>query len=37
MKDMIAEIYNYPVKHGGVLGDLIDATDEDSISKVVIE
>ncbi|KAF9379181.1 hypothetical protein CPB97_009128 [Podila verticillata] len=36
-KDMIQEIYNFPVKQGGVLGDLIDATDKDMISKVYVE
>lgn len=36
-KATIDEIYNYPVKVGGVLGDLIDATDKDLISKVCIE
>ncbi|KAF9318767.1 hypothetical protein BG003_010599 [Podila horticola] len=25
---------SYPIKHGGTLGDLIDATDKDAISKM---
>ncbi|KAF9296576.1 hypothetical protein BGZ74_010258 [Mortierella antarctica] len=36
-KAMIKEVYNFPVKQGGVLGDLIDATDKDMISRVYIE
>lgn len=36
-KSMLDEIYNFPIKNGGVLGDLIDATDKDLISKVYIE
>ncbi|KAF9392199.1 hypothetical protein CPC16_003510 [Podila verticillata] len=34
---MIDEIYNFPLKNGGVLGHLIDSTDPDLISKVYIE
>lgn len=34
---MLDEIYNFPIKNGGVLGDLIDATDKNLISKVYIE
>ncbi|KAF9386806.1 hypothetical protein CPC16_007370 [Podila verticillata] len=34
---MIDELYNFPTIHGGKLGDLIDATDKDNISKVYIE
>ncbi|KAG0032926.1 hypothetical protein BGZ82_006321 [Podila clonocystis] len=33
-KAMIKEIYNFPVKQGGVLGDLIDATDMDLIYRM---
>ncbi|KAG0318430.1 hypothetical protein BG000_004245 [Podila horticola] len=36
-KTTIDEVYNYPLKEGGVLGDLIDATDKDLISKVYYE
>ncbi|KAG0033898.1 hypothetical protein BGZ81_006919 [Podila clonocystis] len=36
-KAMIDELYNFPTIHGGKLGDLIDATDKDMISKVYIE
>ncbi|KAF9427044.1 hypothetical protein BGZ94_005572 [Podila epigama] len=36
-KTMIEQIRDFPVKLGGVLGDLIDATDKDLISKVYIE
>ena len=36
-KSTTDEIYNYPIKEGGVLGDLIDATDKDLISRVYIE
>ncbi|KAG0017929.1 hypothetical protein BGZ81_010466 [Podila clonocystis] len=36
-KTTIDEIRNYPLKEGGVLGDLIDATDTDLISKVYFE
>ncbi|KAF9310257.1 hypothetical protein BG003_008763 [Podila horticola] len=34
---MIDEIYNFPIKNGGVLGHLIDSTDPELISKVYIE
>ncbi|KAF9320143.1 hypothetical protein BG003_007124 [Podila horticola] len=34
---MIDELYNFPTIHGGKLGDLIDATDKNMISKVYIE
>ncbi|KAF9327946.1 hypothetical protein BG006_008826 [Podila minutissima] len=34
---MIDEIYNFPIKNGGVLGYLIDSTDPELISKVYIE
>lgn len=34
---MIEEISDFPTQHGGVLGDLIDATDKSLISKVYIE
>ncbi|KAG0031711.1 hypothetical protein BGZ81_000720 [Podila clonocystis] len=36
-KSMIDEICEFPITHGGVLRDLIDATDSDLISKVYIE
>ncbi|KAF9207188.1 hypothetical protein CPC16_000102 [Podila verticillata] len=36
-KSMINEIRQFPITHGGVLGDLIDATDSDLISRVYIE
>lgn len=36
-KSAIDEGYNYPIKVGGILGDLIDATDKDLISKVYQE
>ncbi|KAF9405557.1 hypothetical protein BGZ94_003480 [Podila epigama] len=36
-KSLIEQVYNYPMKHGGVMGDLIDATDKDLISKVYLE
>ncbi|KAF9392198.1 hypothetical protein CPC16_003509 [Podila verticillata] len=36
-RSMLDEVYNFPIKNGGVLGDLIDATDKDLISKVYIE
>ncbi|KAG0347022.1 hypothetical protein BG005_000410, partial [Podila minutissima] len=36
-KAMIDELYNFPTIHGCKLGDLIDATDKDMISKVYIE
>ncbi|KAF9289329.1 hypothetical protein BGZ74_000749 [Mortierella antarctica] len=34
---MIEEISGFPTQHGSVLGDLIDATDKNLISKVYIE
>ncbi|KAG0340337.1 hypothetical protein BG004_006467 [Podila humilis] len=34
---LLEQIRGYPVKQGGTLGDLIDATDSDKISKVYIE
>jgi len=34
---MIDELYNFPTIHGGKLGDLIDATDKDMVSKIYIE
>ncbi|KAG0081982.1 hypothetical protein BGZ92_011947 [Podila epicladia] len=36
-KATIDEIYNYPIKEGGIMGDLIDMTDKDLISKVYFE
>lgn len=36
-KSMLDEIYNFPIKNGGILGDLIEATDKDLISKVYVE
>ncbi|KAI9231894.1 MAG: hypothetical protein BYD32DRAFT_466740 [Podila humilis] len=33
----INEVRDFPIKHGGILGDLIDATPNDMISKVYIE
>ncbi|KAG0082409.1 hypothetical protein BGZ93_009475 [Podila epicladia] len=36
-KSMIDEVCEFPITHGGVLGDLIDATNSDLISKVYIE
>ncbi|KAG0027284.1 hypothetical protein BGZ82_009046 [Podila clonocystis] len=36
-KDMIDEISSFPIKLGGVLGDLVEATDKDRISRVYIE
>lgn len=34
---MIDEIYNFPLKNGGVLGYLIDSTDPELISKVYVK
>ncbi|KAG0015450.1 hypothetical protein BGZ82_001400 [Podila clonocystis] len=34
---LVEEVYHYPMKHGGVLGELIDATDKDLISQVYVE
>ncbi|KAI9242273.1 MAG: hypothetical protein BYD32DRAFT_403771 [Podila humilis] len=36
-KAMIEEISNFPLVHGGVMKDLIDASDKDLISRVYIE
>lgn len=36
-KSTVDEIRQFPITHGGVLGDLIDATDSDLISRVYIE
>lgn len=36
-KEMIDEISSFPIKLGGALGDLIEATDKDRISRVYIE
>lgn len=36
-KATIDEIYNYPIKEGGIMGELIDMTDKDLISKVYLE
>ncbi|KAG0020492.1 hypothetical protein BGZ81_009313 [Podila clonocystis] len=36
-KSMLDEIYNFPIRNGGILGDLIEATDKDLISKVYVE
>lgn len=33
----IEEIYNFPTKEEGILGDLIDTTDKDLIYKVYLE
>ncbi|KAG0340666.1 hypothetical protein BG004_006331 [Podila humilis] len=36
-KPLIEQVRDYPVKHGGTLGDLIEATDLESVSRVYIE
>jgi len=36
-KQFIDEVREFPIKHGGVLGDLIDATPNDMISRVYIQ
>lgn len=36
-REMIDDVSNFPIKLGGVLGDLIKATDKDTISRVYIE
>ncbi|KAF9955886.1 hypothetical protein BGZ72_003298 [Mortierella alpina] len=36
-ENMIKDIYNFPIPFGGVLGNLIDATPRDLISKVYLE
>jgi len=35
-KTMIDEISNFPLVHGGIMKDLIDASDKDLISRVFI-
>lgn len=36
-QELIKEVYNFSNPLGGVLGELIDATDRDNISKVFLE
>ncbi|KAG0371495.1 hypothetical protein BGX24_001586 [Mortierella sp. AD032] len=36
-ESMIKEVHEFPIKLGGVLGDIIDATPADVVSKVMLE
>ncbi|KAF8934517.1 hypothetical protein BGZ47_010348 [Haplosporangium gracile] len=36
-KSMIKEVHDFPIKLGGILGDIIDATSPDGVSKVMLE
>jgi hypothetical protein len=36
-ESMIKEIHEFPIKMGGVLGDIIDSTPVDGISNVLLE
>ncbi|KAG0219279.1 hypothetical protein BGX33_003826 [Mortierella sp. NVP41] len=36
-ESMIKEVHEFPIKLGGVLGEIIDATPSDSVSKVMLE
>ncbi|KAG0278875.1 hypothetical protein BGZ95_002924 [Linnemannia exigua] len=36
-ESMIKDVHEFPIKLGGVLGDIIDATPVDAVSKVMLE